>query len=89
VSNDPVNFVDPYGLFFSWVGYVGAIAGAVGGMTALAGSGVGLALFGIGVGLTIYDWYDSAQTAKEQGEKLGEHFKDLIDMDKRMQKACE
>ena len=71
VENNPINFIDPYGLINSWKGWAGVITG-----------GVGLALKSppliiIGGGIVVWDWYDSIQDANKKGRELADQYEKL------------
>jgi RHS repeat-associated protein len=70
VGNNPVNFVDPLGLF-TWKGWAGVIVGGVG----VAMRNPALIIAG-GI-LTVWDWYDSIQKANKKGEELAEQYEKL------------
>jgi len=86
VSNDPVNFVDPSGLFsWSWAGLGGTLAMGIGGALGLSGSLVlGPALIVVGAALIAYDWSSSIDSAKQVGESGAEDLRNIYE--KREQK---
>ncbi len=94
VLNDPVNWVDPYGLAPNWVGPTGAVIGVTGGVILglglLSGNpyalGVGLGLSAAGGLLLLYDW---ATTPIEQINKAKEMLEPVKEAEEELKKKIQ
>lgn len=61
VANNPVYWVDPYGLYNTTLAWVGGISMLVG--ASLGPTPIGIGLFVAGAGIEIYSWYSIPSTA--------------------------
>lgn len=90
VSNNPLNYVDPYGLAPDWVGPASAVLGATGGALASAGmatgnpyvGGAGLGLMGAAGALQIWD---VVTTPMEQMESIQDQLDTIEDTTRGIQ----
>jgi RHS repeat-associated protein len=84
VLNDPINFVDPDGLYtwpYTWKGWAGALLTGAGAAVASAGAiPLGVGLIAAGAGLTIWDFIEGINQAKTDTKaSLREMIKERID----------
>lgn len=81
VGNNPLYFIDPYGLAPSWVGPTAGVVGATAGLAMVTGNiGLGIGLATIAAGLTVWDW---STTPAEQIEAIKES-EDMKEIEKNM-----
>ncbi len=97
VGNNPLFWIDPYGLAPSWVGPTSAVLGATAGYFAYTGNlPAALALGAIAGGLQIWDLTTPVEQIKEisEGENMKQiednlkNIQDLIDKNEESKNNC-
>jgi RHS repeat-associated protein len=88
VQNNPINYIDSYGLAPGWVGPTGAVAMVTGGGMMAAGAVIpGTAVTAVGAGLVAWDWLSSPLEAIDDANKKLDPLREAIeDLKKEQEK---